>query len=105
MIQQISKPLAELTTMKVGGTPKKIFVATSTQELYQTAKELWLSKEPMFVLGGGSNTVFSDDVKDLTVLLVSNLGIEETKVGNKIRLKVQAGENWDSFVAYCVSKG
>lgn len=105
MIQQISKPLAELTTMKVGGTPKKIFVATSTQELYQTAKELWLSEEPMFVLGGGSNTVFDDDVSDLNVLLVSNLGIEETKVGNKIRLKVQAGENWDRFVAYCVSKG
>lgn len=105
MIQVISKPLAELTTMKVGGAPKKIYVAKTTEELYQTAKELWLSDEPIFVLGGGSNTVFSDDVSGLSVLLVSNLGIEETRTGNKIRLKVQAGETWDSFVAYCVSKG
>ncbi len=105
LTSELSKSLAELTTMRVGGKPKKIFSATTTQELYETAKQLWLSDEPCFVLGGGSNTVFSDDVENLNVLLVSNRGIEETRQDDKVLLKVQAGENWDEFVAYCVAKG
>lgn len=105
LIEITNQPLSSFTTMKVGGKPKAIFKAENTAELYAKAKELWLSEEPMFVLGGGSNTVFASELENLNVLLVANKGIEETRTGNKITLRVQAGENWDEFVSYCVKQG
>lgn len=104
LIEITNQQVAGFTTMGVGGTPKAIYKAETTEELYAKAKELWLSEEPMFVLGGGSNTVFASELENLNVLLVGNKGIEESRIGNKITLRVQAGENWDNFVAYCVAK-
>ena len=92
--------------MQVGGVPKSITVCENTKDLYQAALAAWSDDEPFHVLAGGSNTVFADELSDLNVILVRNKGIEVVKEDDKsVTLRVQAGEDWDEFVAWCVAKG
>lgn len=98
--------LSNLTTMRVGGVPKNIIRCETTSELYAAALAAEQSDEKFQVLAGGSNTVFADDVSDLNIILVANRGIK-VLVENQaeIELRVQAGENWDQFVAWCIERG
>lgn len=97
--------LASLTTMQVGGVPKSITKCESTKDLYEAAKAAWLSDEPFQILGGGSNTVFADDVADLNIILVANLGKEIVfEDDQKALVRVQSGESWDELVAWAVER-
>ena len=98
--------LANLTTMRVGGVPKSILRCETTEELYKSAIAALNSDEKFQILAGGSNTVFADDVSDLNIILVANTGIEVLEENQtEIELRVQAGENWDEFVAWCIERG
>lgn len=97
--------LAELTTMKVGGEPKKIIQCHSRDELISNCRDVWQSGDDWLLLGGGSNVVVADQIAELTVIQVCNTGIEK-KVGEGKQLwRIQAGENWDDLVASSVSDG
>ncbi|HEX3091346.1 MAG TPA: UDP-N-acetylmuramate dehydrogenase, partial [Candidatus Angelobacter sp.] len=61
-------------------------------------------KLPLFVLGGGSNLVVSDDGWPGLVLKVSLAGVEFEGDLQKMLFYAGAGENWDSLVALAVSK-
>jgi UDP-N-acetylmuramate dehydrogenase len=61
-------------------------------------------KLPLFVLGGGSNLVVSDDGWPGLVLKVSLAGVEFEGDLQKMLFHAGAGENWDSLVALAVSK-
>jgi UDP-N-acetylmuramate dehydrogenase len=98
----MTQRLAELTTIHVGGQPKRIHTATTRDELIAVAKEVWARTENWLVLGGGSNLVAADELSDLEVILVRNLGFEYKGQG---RLRVQAGENWNDFVIHAAKEG
>ena len=98
----MTQTLAELTTIHVGGTPKCIEVANSRDELIALANKIWDRSDNWLVLGGGSNLVAADDISDLEVLLVRNLGIEHIGQG---RVRVQAGEDWSDFVTHACKSG
>jgi len=93
--------LADLTTIRVGGTPKQLLVANSTDELIDFANRVWDDSENWLVLGGGSNVVVSDSIPFLDVLQVATKGVEVS--GNVV--SVQAGENWVDFVQYANGQG
>jgi UDP-N-acetylmuramate dehydrogenase len=98
--------MAKFTTMQVGGTPKSLTKCESTKELYETVLESWREESNYQILAGGSNTVFADDISDLDVILVANLGkeiVQETD--SSVTIRVQAGESWDEFVAWAVEHG
>ena len=94
--------LSNLTTMRVGGQPKELLVASNHADLLAGAVKLWAETDNWVVLGGGSNIVFADDVSDLSVLLVQSKGIEDLGSG---RVRVQAGQDWNEFVLYACNKG
>jgi len=99
--------LSQLTTIRVGGEPAEIIACTQRDELVAATLELWRTGEDWLLLGGGSNLVVADEVPDLRVISVQNKGIEDLGMsasGGRI-FRVQAGENWDDFVAYTVSLG
>ena len=81
--------------MRVGGTPAELLVAHSRDQLIEFATGVWATGEDWLVLGGGSNIVAADDLSELTVIRTLNRGIDR----DGTRLRVQAGENWDEFVA------
>ena len=92
--------------MQVGGVPNSITVCESAKELYEAAIAAWSDDEPFHILAGGSNTVFADDLGRLNVILVRNKGIEIiSEDDSSVTLRVQAGEDWDQFVAWCVANG
>ena len=101
--------LAELTTMRVGGAADEVILAETSDELVRHASRLWSDDEPWMLLGGGSNTVVSDEGFPGTVLLVRNTGIEvvesDSTPEGRVRLRVQAGHDWDQLVEASVERG
>jgi UDP-N-acetylmuramate dehydrogenase len=97
---------SELTTMRVGAAPARLVVADETDELIEAVRAAWADGEPWFVLGGGSNTVASDEPFDGTVVHVRTRGVERLDdVDGRVRLRVAAGEPWDDLVARTVDEG
>lgn len=63
-----------------------------------------LTQDPVLILGGGTNILFTKDVKG-TVLKMNNQGkaiVEESE--KEVVVEVQAGENWHNFVMWAIEK-
>jgi UDP-N-acetylmuramate dehydrogenase len=98
--------LAELTTMRVGGVPEALIAPADRDALVAATREVWASGEDWLLLGGGSNTVASDDGFPGTVIRVATRGVERLDAPEgRVRLRVQAGEPWDDVVALTVRNG
>ena len=91
-------PLAPLTTLKVGGPARFFMHATSEDEILSAFDYADTNGLDVFILGGGSNILVSDNGFDGLVIHVALKGI--TADGS--RISARAGEDWDAFVAYCV---
>ncbi|MBL3699899.1 FAD-binding protein [Leucobacter luti] len=95
--------------MRVGGPAERILVAHTREELISLAAQLWRDGEPWLLLGGGSNTVVHDDGFPGTALLVRTAGIAEVTdpelPGDRVRIRVAAGEDWDALVATAGERG
>lgn len=100
-------PLSRLTTLRTGGEPARLVDAYSADELVAVLREVWTGGEPWFVLGGGSNIFVDDEPFDGTVVRVRSTGIEELPGSRDaaVRLRVQAGHDWDALVAETVERG
>lgn len=101
------RPLAELTTLRVGGTPTRMIEPDTIDEAIEVLRDVWASGEDWLVLGGGSNLFVGDENPDLTVIRLRNEGI--AVVGSPtpgiVRVCVQAGHEWDAFVDWSVGAG
>lgn len=100
--------LSELTTLRVGGPAERVLEAQTSDDLVRLAQQLWAEGEDWLLLGGGSNTVVADEGYPGSVLLVRSSGIELVAGGvpdGMVRLRVQAGHDWDSLVEACVERG
>jgi UDP-N-acetylmuramate dehydrogenase len=98
----MTKALSEFTTIGVGGVPAEFVVARTRDEILEHAKRIWHDADEWLILGGGSNIVVSDHPADLHVIKVESKGIERLGQGH---IRVQAGENWDDVVEYCIEHG
>ena len=93
--------LGPLTTLEVGG-PARFFVEAETENDIIDAFEFAHSiNVPVFVLGGGSNVVVSDDGFAGLVIHVRLKGIHI----DGAQVNASAGEDWDSLVKRCVDSG
>jgi len=62
------------------------------------------NNQPYFILGGGTNTLFTKKFEGL-VIKIEILGIQKTQeTASEITIQVGAGENWSHLVSYCVQK-
>jgi UDP-N-acetylmuramate dehydrogenase len=94
--------LSELTTLRLGGPARAIVEARSEAELLAAVRE---AEGPLLLVAGGSNLVIADEGFPGTVMRVLTGGVEERERAGGIELTVQAGEDWESFVARCVAEG
>lgn len=63
-------------------------------------------QEPHLVISGGNNILFTSDFYDGIVILMNNKGIKTVADdGEKVVVRVQAGEDWPEFVKKMVEKG
>jgi UDP-N-acetylmuramate dehydrogenase len=96
--------LAPLTTLRVGGSARYFVRAESTEDVEAAVSFAEERSLPLFVLGGGSNVLISDNGWPGLVLQIGISGIDHTHERQTIRLIVGAGEDWDPLVAFCVTR-
>jgi UDP-N-acetylmuramate dehydrogenase len=96
--------LAPLTTLRVGGSAQYFARAASVQDVESAVSFAEPKNLPLFVLGGGSNVLISDNGWPGLVLQIGISGIDHNHERETIRLMVGAGEDWDSFVVFCVTR-
>ncbi|MFE9578909.1 UDP-N-acetylmuramate dehydrogenase [Nocardia sp. NPDC006044] len=95
-----SVPLAELTTLRVGG-PATVAECATTESLVATVRALDAASIPVLLIAGGSNLLISDDGFDGVVVRVATEGVELGADG----VLAEAGANWDAVVAATVEAG
>ncbi|MGW6449317.1 UDP-N-acetylmuramate dehydrogenase [Lentzea sp. NPDC055074] len=102
-----SVPLAERTTLRLGGPAARFVHATTAAELVEAVRTAdAAADEKVLVLGGGSNLVISDGGFDGTVVHVATNGFRLDPLGGGIvQFTVEAGEEWDAVVAEAVAQG
>ena len=77
----------------------------STEKLSELIQSGVTIRQPLLLLGGGSNILFTGDV-DVLVVKMSILGKEILFQDEEIALvRIAAGENWDDFVAWSLEQG
>ena len=92
--------LAPYTTFKIGG-PARFFAEAATEDDILEGVNFARSHGlPLFILGGGSNLLVSDEGFPGLVLRIALKGIEQQ--GDLFR--VSAGEDWDGFVTHSVAQ-
>jgi len=79
----------------------KEFIAVDTID---SLIEVVASNKDLFILGGGSNMLLTQDIEKLVVHvdLKGREIIEQNE--NFVIVKAQAGENWHEFVLWCISQ-
>ena len=98
--------LSSFTTLRVGGPARKIVHAHSEAELIEFVKAADSAKEPILILGGGSNLLISDAGFAGTVIRVESKGnaLDYNACSGGL-IEVSAGEDWDKFVEISIEKG
>ncbi len=98
-------PLAPLTTLQVGGPARYFARASTPAEVCQAVEWAKSRALPLFVLGGGSNLVVSDDGFPGLVLKIEIAGLERRREDSKEIFDAGAGVDWDGLVASAVAAG
>lgn len=79
----------------------KHFVSVNSVEALKSILELNDYPEK-FILGGGSNILFTKNINALVIHLdIKNIEIV-SKTENSVTIKASAGENWHDFVLWCI---
>lgn len=97
--------LLPYNTFRINVLAKYFVEANSVNEIAEIISYNKTNMQPLLVLGGGSNLLFLNDYNGL--VLKNNIkGIEIVEETDEyIYVKANAGENWHSFVCFCVENG
>ena len=106
MILKENERLDLHTTLRTGG-PARFFVEAKTDDELREAITFARGRGwPTFVLGGGSNVLASDDGFDGVVVKMATHGMRtESPAADVVEVVAQAGEEWDTLVAFAVARG
>lgn len=97
-------PLAPLTTLGVGGNARFFLEAASEKTIIEGAAFAEENGLPIFVLGGGSNILVSDQGFPGLVIQVGLTGIAFNQQGSQTLVSAASGESWDALVAASVER-
>ena len=96
--------MKEYSNMKVGGTAKELIFIDDKNEL----KEVLQTRNNIFLLGNGTNTLINDgniDISFLSLKRLKNITVEkkvrnENKENNYDLVRVEAGLNLDDLIEF-----
>ena len=78
------------------------FLQLETAEEVSVAIDEYLRHQPYYILGGGSNTLFTKDFEGTIAHPIFN-GIEKMEeTSDFVVLRVSAGEPWENLIQYCI---
>lgn len=93
--------LAKYSTLGIGGPARFFLLAKNKAEIISALSFAKNKNLPAFVLGEGSNTVFSD--KGFKGIVIK-LGMKKIVFTDSGKARVEAGASWDEFVAEAVNR-
>lgn len=97
--------LLHYNTFGIDAVADRFVVLRSVDDYRSLLHSGLMMQMPFFVLGGGSNVVFTGDFRGL-VVHPANKGIRLLeKQDGCCYVEAQAGEVWDDFVRYCIAFG
>jgi UDP-N-acetylmuramate dehydrogenase len=103
---QYDVPLADRTTLRLGGPARRLVTVDTEADLIEAVRTYDAAGEPVLLLSGGSNVVISDDGFDGTVVQVATRGVRvESDVCSGAMVRVAAGEDWDELVVRALAEG
>ncbi len=106
MIIKENVPLSTLTTMRLGGNARYVF---EIQELKDIPEAFNFAKEhnlPVWILGGGANTIATDKGFSGAIIINKIKGIEViSETSDEAVVRAFGGEIWDDFVAWTCERG
>ena len=95
--------LKKYNTFGINCNARYFFEYGTTAELHEFLRNDFQSDKPFFILGGGSNVLFTNDFAG-TIIHARSKGIQIIdETGETVRVQVAAGEVWDDFVAWAVA--
>jgi UDP-N-acetylmuramate dehydrogenase len=97
--------LAPHTTLGIGGDARWFLTVSTAHEAVQALHWARAQGQKVFVLGGGSNLVVSDEGFDGLVLQVGFRGLEVRIEQDELHVEAGAGQRWDGVVAQTVAAG
>ncbi len=97
-------PLAPLTTFELGGAARHLAHVQDVESLEEALRWASQEREPVAVLGGGSNLVIADEGFAGLVLRIGLRGVERARQGGRVLLTARAGEPWDELVATAIDE-
>ena len=97
---QTNFSLKNYNTFGIEAKAKEFVSVSSIDEL----KEVLTENDDIFILGGGSNMLLTQDIEKL-VVHVNLKGKEIAEENDNFAIvKAQAGENWHEFVLWCINQ-
>lgn len=101
-----NEPLAKYTTMNIGGPANFLSDAENKIELQNTIRWAQSHNMPILTIGGGSNTIFTDEGFNGMVIINKIPGFETLENDDEHAVvRVGAGENWDKTVEKTTQMG
>lgn len=96
--------LQSLNSMALPALAAHYVAITEAQQLPACLTFAQQRELPIWILGGGSNVIFTDDYPGLVIHML-NTGIELVKEDDScVWVKVAAGEVWDDFLQHCIAE-
>lgn len=95
-------PIATLTTMRLGGPARYVIEVTAPEEIPEAFEFATEKNLPVWIMGGGANTIGHDEGFNGVIILNRLHGIEilgEDKT-QEMLLRGMGGEVWDDFVQF-----
>lgn len=96
--------LAPFTTFNIGGPARFFAEVKSVEDVASALAFARANALQIFVLGGGSNVVISDNGFEGLALLMRISGITTEKNGERLLVTVGAGVVWDDFVVWTIER-
>ena len=96
---------SQWTTIGVGGPADQLVEVPDVGTLNLALMTAHREGSPVLVLGGGSNVVISDDGFAGAVIHIGIKGRQIRVDVDDVLISIGAGEDWASFVRFCVSEG
>lgn len=105
MIIETNVPLQAHNSFGIAARAERLLRLRSMDDVQALLGDPVLSREPHFVLGGGSNIVITGDIKRL-VIKVELKGRQLVSEDDKAWVvQAAAGEDWHEFVAWTLAQG
>lgn len=99
-------PLTNYTTMRLGGQARYMVDVRSVEDISLVVEQAALRQLPLFVLGGGSNTIARDEGFPGIIMRNKLMGFEVTADSSSdTEFRIGAGEDWDKTVERTVQAG